>query len=253
MMGINDIQPLKDGGETLDPLSERWRAAYGLRIDALLAPFRDAHLPVIWVGLPPMRDERLNGQAAALNEIYRDRVGKAGGTYVDIWDAFSDPGGQYADFGPDAEGQNAKLRNGPGGIYFTKAGARKIAQFLEADIRRELDRSKPPAVGSALPPDIEKEASAINAEILEREGGDARNLGAATPLVKPSAGPIVSLTALPASPGGVLIEFGRRRLASARRSRPRTRRPGAPTVSCGRPRNSAPTRCLRPALAACLA
>jgi uncharacterized protein len=203
MMGINDIQPLKDGDETLDPLSDRWRAAYGLRIDALLAPFHDAHLPILWVGLPPMRDERLNGQAAALNEIYRDRVGKAGGTYVDIWDAFSDPAGQYADFGPDAEGQNAKLRKGAGGIYFTKAGARKIAQFLEPDIRRELDKSKPPDVGSALPPDIEKEASAINAEILQK---DARGVGAAAPLVKPPAGQIVSLTALPASPGGVLID-----------------------------------------------
>jgi hypothetical protein len=208
MLGINDVQPFKDNGEMLDTLNDKWRAAYAQRIDALLAPFRDAHIQVFWVGLPPMRDEPLHAQALALNEIYRDRVGKAGGTYVDIWDAFTDPNGQYADFGPDAEGQNAKLRNGAGGIYFTKAGSRKVAQILEPDIRRELDKDKPQGDLAALPPDIEKEASAINAEIQREKGADGRQLGVANPapVPKPPAGPIVSLTALPASPGGDLVK-----------------------------------------------
>ena len=205
MLGINDVQPLKDNGEMLDTLSDKWRAAYAQRIDALLAPFHDAHIPVLWVGLPPMRDEPLHAQALALNEMYRDHVSKAGGTYVDIWDAFSDPNGQYADFGPDAEGQNAKLRNGAGGIYFTKAGSRKVAQLLEPDIRRELDKDKPQGDLATLPPDIEKEASAINAELQREKGADAQHLANPAPIPKPSAGPIVSLTALPATPGGELV------------------------------------------------
>jgi len=205
MVGINDMQPLKDGADMLDPLSDRWRAVYGQRVDGLLSPFRDAHIPVLWVGLPPMRDDRLNAEAAALNEIFRDRVGKAGEAYVDIWDAFADASGQYAAFGPDVEGQNAKLRNGFGGIYFTKAGARKVAQLLEADIRRDFEKSKPQDNSATLPPDIEKEASAINAEILRNMGDDAQRSGSATPMVrKPLAGPILSLTASPASPGGAL-------------------------------------------------
>ena len=170
MLGINDVQPFKDGGEMLDLLSDKWRAAYEQRVDALLAPFRDAHVPVLWVGLPPMRDDRLNAQAIALNEIYRDRAGKAGATYVDIWDAFADAGGQYVAFGPDVEGQNAKLRNGAGGIYFTKTGSRKVAQVLEPDIRRDLEKSKPQDDATALPPDIEKEATAVNEEIRREMG-----------------------------------------------------------------------------------
>ncbi len=125
MLGINDLQPFKDNGEMLDTLSDKWRAAYAQRIDALLTPFHDAHIPVLWVGLPPMRDEPLHAQALALNEIYRDHVGKAGGTYVDIWDAFSDPNGQYDAYGPDADGQNAKLRNGAGGILSHQIGIAK--------------------------------------------------------------------------------------------------------------------------------
>ena len=206
MLGINDVQPFKDNGEMLDTLSDKWRAAYAQRIDALLAPFHDAQIPVLWVGLPPMRDEPLHAQALALNEMYRDHVGKAGGIYVDIWNAFTDPNGQYAAFGPDAEGQNAKLRNGAGGIYFTKAGSRKVAQILEPDIRRELDKDKPQGDLAALPPDIEKEASAINAEIQREKGPDAQlGLANPAPVPKPSAGPIVSLTALPDSPGGDLL------------------------------------------------
>ena len=205
MIGINDLQPLKDGGEMLDPMTDKWRAAYGQRVEALLAALRDAHVPVLWVGLPPMRDERLNSEAAALNEIYRDRAGKAGATFIDIWDAFADASGQYAAFGPDVEGQNAKLRNGSGGIYFTKAGARKVAQFLEADIRRELEKSKPQDNLATLPPDIAKEASDINAEILRSMGDDARRSGSEIPIAKPIAGPIISLTAPPASPGGALV------------------------------------------------
>jgi len=205
MMGINDVQPLKDGDETLDLLSDKWRAAYGQRIDALLAPFRDAHIRVLWVGLPPMRDDRLNVQATALNEIYRDHAGKDGATYIDIWDAFADANGQFAAFGPDVEGQNAKLRNGAGGIYFTKTGARKLAQVLEPDIRRDLEKSKPQDNFAALPPDVEKEASAVNEEIRRELGAGSERPGAAAPAPKPLAGPVVSLTARPTSPGGALV------------------------------------------------
>ncbi len=92
-------------------------------------------------------------------------------------------------------------------FYLTKSGSRKVAQLLEPGIRRELDKDKPQGDSATLPPDIEKEASAINAEIQRENGADAKDLGLAAPApaAKPSAGPIVSLTALATSPGGDLI------------------------------------------------
>ncbi len=200
MIGINDLQPLKDGADLLDPLSDRWRAVYVQRVENLVASFRDAHVPVLWVGLPSMRDERFNEQVIALNEIFREHVEKAGGKFIDIWDAFADQGGQYAAFGPDVDGQNTKLRSGPDGIYFTKAGSRKLAQFLETDIRRVFDRTKPQGDIVALPPDIEQQADDINAEIRREMGGNP------APVSKPAAGPILSLTARTTSARGTLIE-----------------------------------------------
>jgi len=206
MIGINDLQPLREGAITLDPLSDKWRAVYALRVENLVAPFREARIPVLWVGLPSMRDDRFNAQAVALNEIYRDRVEKAGGKYVDIWDAFVDQSGQYAAFGPDVDGQYTKLRSGPTGIYFTKAGARKLAQFLESDIRRAFDKTKPQGDITVLPPDIEQEADDINAEIRREMGVDKLQAGSPASVSKPAAGPILSLTARTTSAHGALIE-----------------------------------------------
>jgi len=207
MLGLNDLQPLKTGGETLDALSDKWKAAYAQRVENLVAPFHDAHIPVLWVGLPPMRDEKFNAQVVALNEILRDNSEKAGAKYVDIWDAFADENGQYSAFGPDVEGQKAKLRSDPNGIYFTKAGQRKLASFVETEIKRlSADKIKPQGELVSLPPDIEQEADDINAEI-RREMGLAPPAGkGAKAALRPLAGPIMSLTALPTSAGGALLD-----------------------------------------------
>ena len=177
MVGINDLQPMKDGGETLDTLSDKWRSVYGQRVESLVAPFHDAHIPVLWVGLPSMRDDRINSQVIALNAIFREHAEKAGGRYIDIWDAFADQNGQYDAFGPDVDGQNAKLRSGPNGIYFTKAGSRKLAHFLEADIRKAFDKVKPQEDIATLPPDIEQQADDINAQIRREMGPDISRAG----------------------------------------------------------------------------
>jgi uncharacterized protein len=206
MIGINDLQPLKDGGETLDPLSDRWRAIYAQRVENLVTPFHDAHIPVLWVGLPPMLDDHFNSQVIALNAIDREHAEKAGAKYVDIWDAFADQSGQYAAFGPDVDGQNSKLRSGPNGIYFTKAGSRKLAHFLEADIRKAFDKTKPQGDIASLPPDIEQEADDINAQIRREMGAEKSQAPGLATTPKPSAGPILSLTAQPVSAHGELVE-----------------------------------------------
>jgi uncharacterized protein len=204
MLGLNDLQPLKDSGETLDPLTDKWKAIYAQRVEDLVAPFRDAHIPVLWVGLPSMPDERVNAQALALNEIYRDHVEKAGGKYIDIWDGFVDQNGQYSAFGPDVEGQSTRLRSGANGVYFTKAGSRKLAQYLEPEVRRAIDKGKPQNDISALPPDIEQQADDINAEI-RREMGVDKSLDPLSP-PKLEAGPILSLTARPKAANAALVD-----------------------------------------------
>jgi hypothetical protein len=208
-LGINDMQVLKDGADTLDPLSDKWRDLYEQRVEHMIAPFKPAHIPVVWVGLPPMRSERFNAQIIKLNEIYKEQAEKSGARYIDIWDAFADEGGQYNAYGPDIDGQNAKLRSADG-IHFTKAGARKMAQFLESDIKRAFDAAKPQNGIASLPPDIEQAAIDINAQIRREMGVAPPSTGPGggvipTEPTRPLAGPIEPLTAKPLSPGGALV------------------------------------------------
>ena len=206
MIGLNDLQPLKDDGASFDPLSDKWRALYAQRVEDLIAPFRDSHIPVLWVGLPSMRDDRVNAQVIALNEIYREHVEKAGGKYIDIWDGFADRNGQYTAFGPDVDGESERLRSGPNGAYFSKAGSRKLAQFLEVDIRRTFDKENPQNDIAALPPDIEQEADDINVEIRREMGVDKPLANGLLSPPKLDTGPILSLTARPTAANAALVD-----------------------------------------------
>src|SRR5215467_16358088 len=57
--------------------------------------------------------------------------------YVDIWDGFIDEDGDFAMQGPDFEGQIRRLRTADG-VYFTKAGAVKLARYVDRELRRVM-------------------------------------------------------------------------------------------------------------------
>jgi uncharacterized protein len=152
--------------------SEAWQAAYVQRIDATIAALKSANVPVLWVGLPPQRDTRQSAAAVYLNELYRTRAERAGIIYVDIWDGFVDEAGRYVLQGPDFEGQIRRLRSGDG-LFFTRAGARKLAHYVEREILRSLLATQTPV---ALP--------APEPAVLQPGRG-----------ARPLAGPVVPLTA----------------------------------------------------------
>jgi hypothetical protein len=104
-------------------------------------------VPVLWVGLPAVRGPKSTGDMAYLDELYRERAERAGIAYVDIWDGFVDEQGRYAVAGPDFEGQIRRLRSGDG-VHFTKAGAAKLASYVDQELRRVMSSH---AVPVALP------------------------------------------------------------------------------------------------------
>ncbi|PPD43025.1 MAG: hypothetical protein CTY15_10985 [Methylocystis sp.] len=150
MIGSNDRQPLRQGGQNEEPLSPRWKEIYAARIDAVLAAFREKKIPVIWVGLPIMKNEGYSADMAKLNEIFRERVIKDGGVYVDLWESFSDERGQFSAFGPDINGQIVKLRTADG-VHFTDAGALSLAHFVSNEIKKLYDSNRPAQPAAALP------------------------------------------------------------------------------------------------------
>jgi hypothetical protein len=202
-----DQPPLNaaDAGRNASPTgpfefhTDQWEAAYIKRIDATIVALKSAGVPVFWVGLPAQRGPKASSDASYLNELYRARAEKAGIVFIDIWDGFVDEQGRYSPQGPDFEGQIRRLRSADG-VYFTKAGARKLAHYVE----REIDRSEANrAIPVALPVEPVPAAGA-------KAGGPS-----ARPLVGPVIPLTISATAAPA--GGEELLGGNRPAATAAR------------------------------------
>ena len=138
LLGLNDRQPLREGETVHEPLSPRWLELYRDRVDAIANAFAAKRVPLIWVGAPPMQNGRLSADMITFNDLYRQRVEKAGGQYIDLWGGFVDAENRYVATGPDVSGQPVRLRLGDG-IHFTAAGARKAAHFVDLVIRRMIE------------------------------------------------------------------------------------------------------------------
>ena len=117
--------------------SNRWAAIYAKRIDETIAALKSKGVPVFWVGLPSIRGTKSTADAVYLNELFRARAERAGIVYIDVWDGFVDDAGKFSTYGPDYEGQTRRLRTSDG-VFFTKYGARKLAHYVEREIRRYM-------------------------------------------------------------------------------------------------------------------
>jgi hypothetical protein len=170
-------QPTPAVNRNLEFRSDAWSEAYSRRIDDTIAALKTSGVPVFWVGLPPLRGQKAAADISFLNDLYRGRADKAGIIYIDVSDGFVDEDGRYAQFGPDLEGQTRRLRTSDG-VYFTQAGARKLAHYVEREVQRWLStRAAPVAV--SIPEEPKVEAAAAS-----RSGPHARPLnGPAVPLV----------------------------------------------------------------------
>ena len=155
---------------------ERWVELYTKKIEEMIAVLKSKGVPVVWVGLPAVRGAKATSDMLFLDSLYRDAAGKAGITYVDVWDGFVDEAGRFLQQGPDFEGQIRRLRSYDG-VYFTQAGARKLAHYVERDVTRLLAARSAPIT---LP--------------TEPATPDA-NAQPGQPAPRPLAGPIVPLVA----------------------------------------------------------
>ena len=116
---------------------DRWVELYIKKIEEMIAVAKSKGVPVLWVGLPAVRGAKATADMLFLDSLYREAAGKAGITYVDVWDGFVDEAGRFLQQGPDFEGQIRRLRSYDG-VYFTKPGARKLAHYVEREITRLL-------------------------------------------------------------------------------------------------------------------
>ena len=155
---------------------ERWVELYTKKIEEMIAVLKSKGVPVLWVGLPAVYGAKGTADMLFLDSLYRDAAGKAGITYVDVWDGFVDEAGRFLQRGPDFEGQPRQLRSNDG-VYFTKYGARKLAHYVEREITRLM-------AARSAPITLPTEPATPDANALPGQ-----------PAPRPLAGPILPLVA----------------------------------------------------------
>lgn len=117
--------------------STRWMEIYNERLDSILQRLKKKKTAVYWVGLPIMRDPNINENMNTLNELFREKAHLNNIKFIDSWNGFVDQYGNFSPYGPDLDGRVLRLRD-KDGIRFTRTGYRKLAHYVEREIRRDL-------------------------------------------------------------------------------------------------------------------
>ncbi|KKB76933.1 hypothetical protein VW35_16245 [Devosia soli] len=134
VIGVNDRQEIKVDGQSYNSLTPGWTAAYQARLNQFLGQLRAARKPVIWVGLPPMSKSEYSAAISQISALHKMAAFSGGAEFLDIYDRFLGEDGKYSSYGPDVNGQNARMRKDDG-IHFSAAGADKLAFYISQSIR----------------------------------------------------------------------------------------------------------------------
>ena len=187
MLGAQDrynVGPRQASGQQGD-----WRNEYGARVDRVMKILRKGGRAVYWVGLPNMRRWQDNERAQLMNDVFRERAYLNGVHYIDAYASFVDEGGGYSDYGPDITGKVARLRD-TDGVHFTDIGYRKLAHFVERDLRRDLQQAKderavPLAGDDAEQARVNPDRARLKAESAPAPAGQKQKPKEASPALPP--------------------------------------------------------------------
>jgi uncharacterized protein len=195
MVGRDDRTPIRmPGNKRLAVGRDDWREEYGRRVDRLMKTLKRRGGAVYWVGLPVMRRQESNDDIQVINDLVRERAYLNGIKYVDAFAGFADEGGNYIVDGPDSAGRMRVMRS-PDGIGFTEAGNRKLAHFVEREIRRDLAQAK-----------NERAIPLAGAEAEQRKVNPVKAAAEVAPAAAPKPGearatvPTATVPAAPAAP-----------------------------------------------------
>lgn len=165
-LGSNDWQDMRsEDGTRPRRGSDEWKAEWlrrvGLAFDVLEAP----HRQVIWVGLPPARDDAYRQGFAIMNALAAEAAAERDFvTMIDIWDMFGGDGPYRESVPPpdDPDGRAVDVRQDDG-VHLNHAGARWVVDLIAVEIDRiiaEINPAADPAAAVLAEPGEEAELAA---------------------------------------------------------------------------------------------
>ena len=152
LFGTNDAQGIDTGGVVHMFGTDGWKAAYGQRIDDLVALLRSRNVAVYWVGLPRMKRDSFDGRMTLINGVVEARMRALGVPYIETVSLTSNDEGGYEAYLPTGSGRRVLMRANDG-IHMSMAGYLRMSAPVAARLKRDagLDRSAaaPPVAPAA--------------------------------------------------------------------------------------------------------
>lgn len=151
LFGTNDAQGIDTGSAVYMFGTDGWKAAYGHRIDDLVALLRSRDVAVYWVGLPRMKRESFDGRMMLINGVVEARMRALGVPYIETTDLTSNAEGGYEAYLPTDSGRRVLMRAGDG-IHMSMAGYLRMSAPVAARLTRDAGLDQPQPGTGPVPP-----------------------------------------------------------------------------------------------------
>jgi hypothetical protein len=134
MFGGNDGMSLhrarKEDPKWIRPDDPRWDVEYRRRVAAMADILAPGPEQLVWIGMPPVKDAKLNGRIQRMNAAFlAEMEARANGHFIETWDLLGRDG-EYTDR-IEIEGKRVKVRAGDG-VHLTPAGAKFMVGHVAA-------------------------------------------------------------------------------------------------------------------------
>jgi lysophospholipase L1-like esterase len=117
-----------------------WTAEYGRRVGGIMDTVTRAHAFLVWIGLPITRDAAQTQRFDTINAIVASEARRRSGSvaFVDTYATFASDTGGFAQYLPNASGNEVLVRS-PDGVHFEPAGGDMIARLVLHRLNEAFD------------------------------------------------------------------------------------------------------------------
>lgn len=128
-LGPNDPWDVYERKQVIRFPSPEWEARYRARVSEICEFAKERKVHLIWVGLPVMKEKRVQRGAVVQNPIFRDTMKQYGFDFVSTEALIGSVDEPYVRHAIDASGKKINLR-ADDGIHFSPQGLQRIASAV---------------------------------------------------------------------------------------------------------------------------
>jgi uncharacterized protein len=155
MLGGNDNQSFLIGDHGVVLGSTEWKSAYRNRVARIMDLVTESGRPLIWVGMPIMKDPARSKVMRMINGIFESEAGEHPGVlYVDSYELFSNAKGRYSAYLRDSSGRLEQVRESDGIHLTIGAGGTRLAQRVYRVMRQLWEEPVEPLLMPPQPSDV---------------------------------------------------------------------------------------------------